>query len=156
LFFLGAVDIANNRRDNLNNFHDVMKSFRWEVRTLAFFMGIAEANAFSAFQRYNQRGASLHHSEFKSELADGILQYVADQEGREQQQKADRMRTRGMDIHISTSLGLTGGGLRKRRVCNGGCGNRTINRCSCTLDIALCRDCQQKHVQEVLVDQMHL
>jgi hypothetical protein len=53
-----------------------MKSFRWEVRTLAFFLGIAEANAFSAFKKYSDRGSTLDHSEFKSELADEILEYV--------------------------------------------------------------------------------
>ena len=26
---VGAVDTANNRRDNLISFHDVMKSYRW-------------------------------------------------------------------------------------------------------------------------------
>jgi hypothetical protein len=42
------LDIANSRRDNLPSFHDVMKTYRWEIRCLSFFLAVAEANAFSA------------------------------------------------------------------------------------------------------------
>ncbi|KAI9265242.1 hypothetical protein BDA99DRAFT_579968 [Phascolomyces articulosus] len=45
----GAVDTANNRRDNISFFHDVMKTYRWEIRCLSFFVAVAEANAFSAY-----------------------------------------------------------------------------------------------------------
>ncbi|GAA5797971.1 hypothetical protein HPULCUR_003369 [Helicostylum pulchrum] len=33
--------------DNMISFHDVMKTYRWEVRFLSFVFGIAETNAFS-------------------------------------------------------------------------------------------------------------
>ncbi|CAO3596944.1 unnamed protein product [Absidia cylindrospora] len=29
-----SVDVANNRRDNMTNFHDVMRTYRWELRCL--------------------------------------------------------------------------------------------------------------------------
>ncbi|CEP19776.1 hypothetical protein [Parasitella parasitica] len=45
-----SVDTNNNRRDDMISFHDVMKSYRWENRFLAFVFGIAEANAYSCFK----------------------------------------------------------------------------------------------------------
>ncbi|CEP09915.1 hypothetical protein [Parasitella parasitica] len=32
----GAVDTANNRRDNMPSFHEAMKTYRWEMRCLSF------------------------------------------------------------------------------------------------------------------------
>ncbi|KAL1927833.1 hypothetical protein VTP01DRAFT_3238 [Rhizomucor pusillus] len=45
----GAVDAAYNCRDNTPSFHTVMKTHRWKVRCLSFFLAIAGANAFSAY-----------------------------------------------------------------------------------------------------------
>ncbi|RCH82480.1 hypothetical protein CU098_008409 [Rhizopus stolonifer] len=36
-----SVDANNNRKDNMVSFHDVMKTYRWEVRFLSFVLGIA-------------------------------------------------------------------------------------------------------------------
>ncbi|KAI8375923.1 uncharacterized protein BYT42DRAFT_614720 [Radiomyces spectabilis] len=45
-----SVDIANNRRDDLFSFHDVMRTYRWELRCLSLFLGVIEANSCSAYK----------------------------------------------------------------------------------------------------------
>lgn len=72
--FKGAVDTANNRRDNLTSFHDVMKSYRWEVRCLAFFLAIPEANAFSAYMLSALDGSKRLHNAFRWRLRQTLLQ----------------------------------------------------------------------------------
>lgn len=73
---LGAVDVANNRRDNLTSFHDVMASYRWEVRCLAFFLAVAEANAFPAYKCFAHDGSEIMHSKFRWSLWQSLLQYA--------------------------------------------------------------------------------
>ncbi|ORZ06179.1 hypothetical protein BCR42DRAFT_443269 [Absidia repens] len=148
-----AVDIANNRRDNLNNFHDTMKSYRWEVRTLAFFLGIAESHAFSAYKVFHQHGASMKHNSFKSKLADSILAFVDDQESLQEQMSASRMKTRGMDYHRSVPLGKTEAGKDIRRICRDCKKVKTMLRCSCDPLSPLCHDCWQPHFQHAWAEQ---
>ncbi|CAO3588748.1 unnamed protein product [Absidia cylindrospora] len=148
-----AVDIANNRRDNLDNFHDVMKSYRWEVRTLAFFLGIAEANAFSAFKRFHHRGHSMTHGVFKDRLAQEILEEVHGSKDNYEQTAGSQPRTRASQYHMSVSLGNLDSGKPRRVVCTF-CRKRTMHRCSCDRHTPLCQTCQKIHSQEAIVEQM--
>ncbi|SAL99586.1 hypothetical protein [Absidia glauca] len=50
--YKSSVDISNNRRDNMTNFHDVMRTYRWGLRCLSFCLGVTEANAFSVFKYF--------------------------------------------------------------------------------------------------------
>lgn len=71
----GAVDTANNRRDNMPSFHDVMKTYRWEIRCLSFFFAVAEANAFSAY-KYVEIEDRMNHFEFRWRLAESLLDHA--------------------------------------------------------------------------------
>jgi len=61
----GAVDTANNRRDNMISYHDVLKTHRWQMRCLSFFLAQAGANASSAFKAFSNDGSETHHHEFR-------------------------------------------------------------------------------------------
>lgn len=39
LIILGSVDAANNLRDNMISYHDIIATERWEMRFLGFFFG---------------------------------------------------------------------------------------------------------------------
>ncbi|KAF1804035.1 hypothetical protein V8B55DRAFT_1564218 [Mucor lusitanicus] len=71
----GAVDTANNRRDNMPSFHDVMKTYRWEIRCLSFFFAVAEANALSAY-KYVEIEDRMNHFEFRWRLAESLLDHA--------------------------------------------------------------------------------
>ncbi|SAL95656.1 hypothetical protein, partial, partial [Absidia glauca] len=61
-----SVGVSNNRRDNMINFHDVMRTYCWELRCLSFFLGVTEANAFSAFKYFRVDGDLVGHGEFRN------------------------------------------------------------------------------------------
>ncbi|CAO3656221.1 unnamed protein product [Mucor hiemalis] len=71
-----SVDTANNRRDNLEGFHDVMRTQSWENRCLSFFLGIAEANAFSTFKHFRVNGDNVLHTEFRWRLAESLKSHI--------------------------------------------------------------------------------
>ncbi|KAG2194116.1 hypothetical protein INT47_003059 [Mucor saturninus] len=73
-----SVDTSNNRRDNLINFHDVMRTYRWELRCLSFFLGVTEANAFSAFKFFSVGGNDVGHTEFRWRLAESLKCHIKD------------------------------------------------------------------------------
>ncbi|ORZ18086.1 hypothetical protein BCR42DRAFT_436833 [Absidia repens] len=134
--YVGAVDIANNRRDNLNNFHDIMKSYRWEIQTLAFFLGIAEVNAFSAYKKCHRHGASIKHNASKYKLAEGRLKFVTDQRKAERQMQ----QSSAMNFHKSVKLGKLASGNNIRRKCST-CSTKTEFASICTTDIPLRVEC---------------
>jgi hypothetical protein len=72
---LGSVDTANNRRDNLTSYHDIISTERWEMRFLGFILGICEANAFSCYKVYAEEGNRIEHSAFKDRTAYSMLKY---------------------------------------------------------------------------------
>ncbi|KAK9762909.1 phosphatidylinositol-binding protein scs2 [Basidiobolus ranarum] len=74
----GSVDVNNNRSDNMILFHDVMSTYRWEVRFLSFVFGIAEANAFSFYKIWGNDAEVILHSDFKCKLAHSLLLKVKD------------------------------------------------------------------------------
>ncbi|SAM03017.1 hypothetical protein [Absidia glauca] len=64
------------RRDNMINFHDVMRTYRWELRCLSFFLGVTEVNAFSAFKYFRVDGDLVGHGEFRWRLAESLKDYI--------------------------------------------------------------------------------
>lgn len=58
------------------SFHDVMKTFRWEMRCLSFFLAVAEANAFSAYVKYAHDGSKTMHEDFRCRLAQSLISHV--------------------------------------------------------------------------------
>ncbi|CEP16615.1 hypothetical protein [Parasitella parasitica] len=71
------VDAANNLRDNMICYHDVISSEQWERRFFDFFLGMCEANAFAEFTAYHVflKKVQIRHSSFKNTLAWGLLHY---------------------------------------------------------------------------------
>ncbi|EPB90330.1 hypothetical protein HMPREF1544_02856 [Mucor circinelloides 1006PhL] len=70
-----SVDAANNLRDNKISYHDIISTERWEMRFFEFFfLGICEANAFSAYRVFNENGGTTH-SAFKDFLAWSLLKH---------------------------------------------------------------------------------
>ena len=60
----------------MTSFHDIIKTYRWEVRFLSFMLGIAEDNAFSCYNIWRSNNGELMHSEFKSRLGLSMLEKV--------------------------------------------------------------------------------
>ncbi|KAG2229667.1 hypothetical protein INT48_008899, partial [Thamnidium elegans] len=56
------------------SFHDVLKTYRWEVRFLSFVFGIAEANAFGCYKIWGNNSEGILHSDFKCRLAQSLLE----------------------------------------------------------------------------------
>lgn len=50
------------------SFHDVMKTYRWEVRFLSFMFGIAEGNALSCYKRWSNNSEGFFYTELRSKL----------------------------------------------------------------------------------------
>ncbi|KAL0140909.1 hypothetical protein V8B55DRAFT_1333233, partial [Mucor lusitanicus] len=97
--FVGSVDVANNRRDNLLNFHDVMCTQSWELRCLSFFLGVAEANAFSAFKLFHPEGSNVVHTEFRWRLAESLKAYISELRTLPAYVPPTTRSSRGGDIH---------------------------------------------------------
>lgn len=143
------MDISNNRRDNLTSFHDVMKSFRWEIRCLAFFFAVAEANAFSAYKAYAYDGKETLHTKFRWRLAQSLLS------------KAESMRSpaddslsscppsrqqRNVLAHGRVSLGLQKSGYVRKRHCRfENCKKKSSQRCVCDTNNVFCKEHMDAH-----------
>ncbi|KAI8327754.1 hypothetical protein BC941DRAFT_249559 [Chlamydoabsidia padenii] len=130
-------------------FHDVLKTQRWELRCLAFFLGIVEANAFSAFKHFRDEGEDVLHTTFRWRLVEGLKVHINGIKGGN---TGNTMGTRGQvhraDYHKLVPLGkhsLSGDYIR--RVCIK-CKVRTQHKCICAGD-ALCQKCHPKHVLDV-------
>jgi Transposase IS4 len=63
-----AVDAANNLRDNMTSYHDVLRGDSWLHRVFAFYLGVVEANAYAAHRKYNARAESVQHAQFRQEV----------------------------------------------------------------------------------------
>lgn len=152
--FLGSVDTANNRRDNLISFHDVIITERWEMRFFAFLLGIAEANVFSCYKIWGRDGGRIAHGAFKDHLAFALLQHCKSLVEMDRTVHLSRhMQLRYEPSHILVRL--TGQGAKRvRRVCTS-CrrasrfsGQRVQTRCSCNTD-PLCKNCHVRHLERV-------
>jgi Transposase IS4 len=148
-----AVDIANNRRDNMPSFHDVMKTYRWEVRCLSFFLDVAEANAFSAYQYFKRDEEEVPmHFEFRWRLAQSMLEHIEqlrmdDVQNSEPPERV--LRPRGYnEVHRIISFGKNQQGKYIRRHC-AQCHIRTQTTCLCHNGKGLCKDCYAKHILDI-------
>ncbi|ORZ18434.1 hypothetical protein BCR42DRAFT_390558 [Absidia repens] len=126
----GSVDISNNRRDNLTNFHDVMRSQRWELRCLASFLGVAEADAFSAFKYFTPEGEDVLHTTFRWRLAESLKRHIAElREGRRVDPMATRSSSTSETNHSLVPIGKTKSNKPIARQCTI-CKKKTQRRCS--------------------------
>jgi hypothetical protein len=76
IIHIGSVDIANNRRDYLTSYHDVISTESWEMRFLGFILGIAEVSAFSFYKIFSDERGDMIHGIFKDSLAFLFLSIV--------------------------------------------------------------------------------
>ncbi|PHZ11391.1 uncharacterized protein RHIMIDRAFT_238825 [Rhizopus microsporus ATCC 52813] len=150
----GSVDAANNLRDNLTSYHDIISTERWEMRFFGFFLSLCEANAYSSFRVFSEEGASRGHSSFKDNLAFNLLEHCKKLKSRynEVAQGSNRM-LRSDSNHSYVSMS-NAGNKRKRSVCrkckeSGTNGKRVEKFCSCDPTIPLCFDCHNQHLKVV-------
>lgn len=153
--FTGTVDAANNLRDNLPSYHDIIGTERWEMRFFGFFLGLCEANAFSAYRKYAAEGDSTLHASFKDKLAFGMLQHCENLlKTSNIEASIGRSSLRSSSIHDHIPLPRTSKGKRRRMVCNR-CKETTSKAvrvgkcCSCNPEHPLCDDCYMEHLKNV-------
>lgn len=111
-------------------FHDVMKTCRWEIRSLSFFLAVAEANAFSAYSFFRRDDEEVPmHFEFRWRLAQSMLEHVESLKQGEGQPPERILRPRGRwEGHKFMPLGKSSQGKYLRRRCVG-CHVRTQHTC---------------------------
>lgn len=127
------------------SFHDVMKTFRWEMRCLSFFLAVAEANAFSAYVKYAHDGSKTMHEDFRCRLAQSLISHV-EQMRMGTEASIHVLRARVGHVHRRMSLGKPPGGGFRRRRCKV-CGNKTPLVCSCNPDGVFCN----RHMENMLL-----
>lgn len=162
LFIIGSVDAANNLRDNLTSYHDIIISERWEMRFFGFFLGICEANAFAAFRNFSRLDRTMGHASFKDSLAFQMLKYCESLTSLSQVGNEVNNRTLRRDTkHSYVSMSAGNGTKRIRLACSkckkaGVPGTRVEKSCSCNPDHPLCQTCYNSHLKEVWNTQTHL
>ena len=137
------------------SFHDVMKTYRWEVRFLSFVFGIAEANAFSCYKIWGNNSEGLLHGEFKSRLAMSLLRKVKDIALIPGEQHGYNVFTRHRS-NVEEShqyVAISQSGIPKRLICRS-CQNngvkpppRVSKRCLCGIT-PMCKKCHLSHFIE--------
>ncbi|RCH95066.1 hypothetical protein CU097_013024 [Rhizopus azygosporus] len=50
-----SVDTANNLRDNLTFYHDIISAERWKMHFFGFYLGLCEANAYSSIRAFSEK-----------------------------------------------------------------------------------------------------
>lgn len=132
------------------SFHDAMKSYRWEVRCLAFFLAVVEANGFSAYKRYAYDGKETSHATYRWRLAQSFLQHAKHLEGDRALSVGNRPVLKSSMVvagHKRISLGCNEKGNPKRRKCRAdGCGKKCSLRCKCDPDMVFCQDHLDDHI----------
>lgn len=133
------------------SFHDVIKTYRWEVRFLSFVFGIAEANAFSCYKIWGNNGNELFHAEFKSRLGLSMLEKVKAMKSLAETAEATPVRTRACNYHEYVDLGLSSRRIRRKcEFCESLRGKkknqkqRTQKRCKCQRK-SMCKECHHEH-----------
>lgn len=152
MLFLGSVDAANNLRDKKVNFHDIISTERWKMRFFGFFLGLCEANAFSAY-RYFAKDGKISHSEFKDSLAFFLLNYCnkVRNDAVEVLEISQRVLRRDT-THELVNMQKPNSTKRIRLACidcrdSQVSGTRVQTCCSCNPDRALCRACHIEHLK---------
>ncbi|KAJ8651753.1 hypothetical protein O0I10_012680 [Lichtheimia ornata] len=70
----GAIHINNNIRDNMFSYHDVIGTNTWQHRSFAFFLAVAEANAFLAWRAFGPENLrNMSQSQFRDRLASELV-----------------------------------------------------------------------------------
>lgn len=137
------------------SFHDVMKTYRWEVRFLSFVFGIAEANAFSCYKIWGNNGEGILHAEFKSRLAMSLLHKVKDIEQLSGEQPGSAVLTRNRrNVELAHQyIPISQNGIPKRLICRSCQKNgvkptpRVSKRCFCDIT-PMCKKCHFLHFVE--------
>jgi hypothetical protein len=114
------VDIANNRRDYLTSYHDVISTESWEMRFLGFILGIAEANAFSFYKIFSDEGGDMIHGIFR-QPGFSFLKYcegLIDQEKCNEANTPMQLRNSSSKNYEYTSLKKANSNKRRRLVCH--------------------------------------
>lgn len=121
-----------------------MRTQSWEVRCFSFFLGIAEANSFSAFKYFTPDGEDVLHNNFRWRLAESLKTYISElRDESPVDTPATRSSTR-VCTHSLVALGKTKSNKPIARQCTL-CKKKTQTRCSCGHS-ALCKRCIGKHV----------
>lgn len=116
------------------------------VRCLAFFLAVAEANAFSAYSGYSEEGADMDHFEFRWRLAQSLMTYAVTRRAAVAALEAPSLRPRGaLQEHRFVSLGNLSYGNYIRRHCIS-CYKETHHRCGCDVHKVYCRGCIAAHI----------
>ncbi|CAO3621055.1 unnamed protein product [Mucor hiemalis] len=148
-----SVDAANNLRDNKISYHDVIATERWEMRFFGFFLGICEANAYSAYRVFARDGKTTSHSEFKDTLTWELLQHCVELKTPAEQTGVDEQRVLRSNAHHSLVTMVNRNGKRSRLSCrtcydSGKSGVRVEKSCSCDPGVPMCNDCFLQHYSE--------
>ncbi|ORE09110.1 hypothetical protein BCV72DRAFT_303175 [Rhizopus microsporus var. microsporus] len=155
-----SVDAANNLRDNLTSYHDIISTERWEMRFFSFFLSLDEANAYSSFRVFSEEGASRGHSSFKDNLTFNLLEHCKKLKSRHNEVAQDSNRMFRSDSNHSYVSMSNAGNKRKRLVCrkckeSGTNGKRVEHFCSCDPTTSLCFDCHNQHLKAVWLRQLY-
>jgi hypothetical protein len=149
------VDTANNRRDNLISYHDIISTERWEMGFLGFILGICEANAFSCYKVFADGGDKIIHSTFKDTMVFQFLRHCEELANTSAETDPyDPMILRSDNIHESVPLRKENYTKRIRLACkncnlNGISRTRVEKRCSCNPDTPMCKKYYKSHLLEV-------
>ncbi|KAG2231650.1 hypothetical protein INT48_008244, partial [Thamnidium elegans] len=148
-----SVDTANNRRDNLISYHDVISTERWEMRFLGFILGICKANAFSCYKVFAEDGEKMGHSAFKDIFAFRLLKHCEALTGNAEYEISCRtFRSDSMYnfVRVKNEKGLKRRKLTCRACIDKGISGTRVEKCSsCNPDIPLCQKCYHSHLLEV-------
>ncbi|PHZ09580.1 uncharacterized protein RHIMIDRAFT_294402 [Rhizopus microsporus ATCC 52813] len=109
-----SVDAANNLRDNLTSYHDIISTERWEMRFFSFFLSLDEANAYSSFRVFSEEGDSRGHSSFKDNLTFNLLEHCKKLKSRHNEVAQDSNRMFRSDSNHSYVSMSNAGNKRKR------------------------------------------
>ena len=151
--FLGSVDAANNLRDNLISYYDIVSTERWDMRFFGFFLGICEANAYSSFRVFANDG-KMAHSSFKDTLAWTFLKYCEELALQTEAISYDQRILRSDPNHAHVPMAGMNGKKRARLACrscssSGLSGTRIEKSCSCSPLVPMCQTCYNKHLQDI-------
>ncbi|CDH55609.1 predicted protein [Lichtheimia corymbifera JMRC:FSU:9682] len=141
----GAIDINNNIRDNMISYHDVIRTNTWQHRSFAFFLAVAEANAFLAWRTFgpeNLRG--ITHFKFRERLASELV-HAYEYNGTENTSSASA----GYHslVVIGKKVGSNGKKYSMQKQCQH-CKRRTTKMCVCN-QLGVCTACIPTHFREV-------
>lgn len=123
-----------------------MKTQRWELRCLAFFLWVAEANAFSAYKYSANEDKNLTYNPYRKIALHSLIEHIDVLNHGFQATPPVTRSAYQMVRHTPVSLGKNGSNNYIRVKCSL-CKHRTSHRYSCN-DIAVCTGCMDIHIYE--------